>query len=129
MASDAESFGFAARYRLKKRREFNRLQNGSAKYYSKHFLVLVADSETQHSRLGITITTKVDKRAVVRNRLKRRIREIFRLNRYRLCKNFDMVVIARQNAAECKFSDIRREILGLLRYNGLVERAGDGSTD
>lgn len=113
---------FGPSYRLKKRSEFTEIQDKGSKFYSKHFLVLVAPGRTAESRLGVTVTTKVDKRSVVRNKLKRRVREIFRLNRYRLRANFDIVVIARQSSVECSFEDIKRELTGVLHHNGFFAK-------
>ena len=114
------SFSFSANCRLKKKKDFAGLQAQANKFYSKHFLILIASSPTSNSRLGITITTKVDKRAVGRNRLKRRIREVFRLTRRRLVKNFDILVIARQNASFCPYDQVKREILGILHHNSFL---------
>ena len=65
-------------------------------------------------RLGITVSTKIDKRAVIRNRIKRLVREVFRKNLSRF-EGFDIVVIARKNASHLSYKDAEREILGTLR--------------
>lgn len=65
-------------------------------------------------RLGITVSTKIDKRAVVRNRIKRLIREVFRKNQ-RSFQGFDIVVIARKNASHLSYKEAEREIIGALR--------------
>ena len=77
--------------------------------------------ESDESRLGVTVTTKIDKRAVVRNRIKRRLREIFRLNRGRLKEPLDLVIVARRGAAACGFAEMERQILGALRYGGYLQ--------
>lgn len=118
-------FPLGPELRLKKRAEFSEIQGKGPKFYTKHFLVLVSPGRTPVSRIGITVTTKIDKRSVARNKLKRRIREIFRLNRYRLRSNFDIVVIARQSSVACSYEDIRREIIGALRYNGFLDKQTD----
>ena len=69
------------------------------------------------SRIGITVTTKVDKRATRRNKIKRVVRELFRRIRNQLSGTFDIIVIARQNAADCSADTIREELIGLLRKN------------
>jgi len=97
------------------------VQEQGLKLYSKHFLLIALGSAAENSRVGITITTKVDKRATERNRLKRRIREIFRLNSKNLKENFDIVVIARKNAVTCDYPQIEREILGALKHHGLLK--------
>jgi len=116
------SLVFRPASRLKKSAEFACLQAKGARVYSKHFLLLIAKSDRPSSRLGITVTRKIDRRACVRNRLKRQLREIFRLNRERFKGSFDILVIARQNASQCNYRDIKREILGAFYHHGLFER-------
>lgn len=120
---NTRSFSFGPTARLKKRSEINKCRDTGEKVYSKHFLLLVCEASTGESRLGITVTTKIDKRAVVRNRIKRRIREIFRLNRHRLKKEIDVVVVARRDSGVIEFADFEREILGALFNKGYLIRA------
>ena len=88
--------------------------------YSKHFLLLLCEASTTESRLGITVTTKIDKRAVVRNRIKRRVREVFRLHRYRFKKPVDLVIVARRDSGTIAYKDFEREILGALTSRGFL---------
>lgn len=111
---------FPASQRIKKSREFQRIRDSSRKIFSKHFLMLVARSEASRPRLGITITTKIDKRAAVRNKLKRRIRYIFRTQQESFKNPVDLVVIARQNSQLCSFDELKFEIIGMLRRGGLL---------
>jgi ribonuclease P protein component len=99
------------------------VQDGGKKCHSKQLLLIVRPGETTCSRLGVTITTKVAPRANKRNKLKRWIREIFRHNANRLTANFDIVVIARQNASESTFEELEKQILGTLRYHGFLKQA------
>jgi ribonuclease P protein component len=122
------SFGFSKRARLTHRREFLGLQQRGAKIHTKHFLIFAAPSdhgaeEERESRLGITITLKVDKRAVMRNRLRRRIREFFRLHRHHLKSPTDLVVIARQGAPALSYAQIRDELLRGCHKGGLLSAA------
>ena len=113
----AGEFELRKEYRLRKRPEFESLRTEALKVASRHLLVLLKENNKDTSRLGITVSTKIDKLAVGRNRFKRTIREVFRVNRHRLSQHFDIVVIARKNATQCSFEDIRREFLGALYHN------------
>ena len=113
---------FPSKFRLRKSREFARLREKSSKVYSAHFLILITPSESNVSRLGITVSSKIDKRAVVRNKIKRRIRDIFRVNRSRLRSNFDIVIIARKNAGDLSFEEVKREILGALHFKNYMQK-------
>ena len=66
-----------------------------------------------HSRLGITVPARVGK-AVLRNRLKRRLREAFRLNRVDLPRGWDILVNPRVGLAKAPFATVERELRRLI---------------
>ena len=70
-------------------------------------------SDPDRSRLGLTVSRKVGN-AVVRNRVKRRIREWFRRDGRQLAHGFDVVVIARQQAASMSSEQAGRVLSELL---------------
>jgi ribonuclease P protein component len=106
--------------RLRKKNDIERCQKLGTKLHAKHFLILVHPSETGQSRLALAVTTKIDKRAVVRNLIKRRIREVFRSVRTKLSRPIDIVVVARRDVQSCQFEDFHREIVGALRAKGYL---------
>ena len=106
--------------RLLKRREYEAVYAAGRKLHCQAFLLIVTPAAALQSRLGIAVTLKVDKRSSVRNRLRRRIREIFRLHQQELVKPLDLVVIAKGRAVECEYSEMERQILGALRHHGYL---------
>ena len=66
------------------------------------------------TRIGISISQKVSKKAVVRNRIKRQIRAIFRQFLPRLSTGWQLVVVVRPGAQECDYGQILRELEQLL---------------
>lgn len=71
-----------------------------------YFTVYVLRNAIQHSRLGITVSRRVARLAVVRNRLKRHIRECFRLSQRNL-PPVDVVVLANPAAASADVAVLR----------------------
>ncbi len=114
-------FTLSPAQRIKKRPDFERLHRSSTRLHSKHFVILLGPPPGDHSRLGVTVTTKVDPRAIGRNRLKRCVREVFRLHQHKLSASFDIVVIARQNAPTCSFVEIEKQLVGALHQHGYLE--------
>jgi ribonuclease P protein component len=106
---------------LRKRSEIERCQKLGQKLHAKHFLLIVHPSESGESRLAIAVTTKLEKRAVIRNKIKRRIREVFRAVRAHVVRPIDIVVVARRDVQSCLFADYEREILGALRAKGYLK--------
>ena len=68
----------------------------------------------QKNRLGLTVGTKVGK-AHVRNRVRRRIRESYRLREDTVKTGFDLVVVARSQAADARFRELDRHMGSLLK--------------
>jgi ribonuclease P protein component len=82
--------------RLRKRSEFLAVQNHGRPHHARHFLVIAANAATEHGRVGITVSGKVGM-AVVRNRIKRWVRETVRRSQW-LPSGLDVVVIAKPSA-------------------------------
>lgn len=103
-----EQASFPKTARLRKRAEFVGLSKAANSFVVKGFLLVWQPNELLHARLGITVSKKVGC-AVIRNRVKRYIRELFRHNS-RLLPAIDMNVIARREAATMDFPSVLREI-------------------
>jgi ribonuclease P protein component len=85
--------------RLRKRREFLLVQNQGVKISAACLLALALPNGTDQARLGLTVSSKVGN-SVTRNRIRRRLREAYRHRRALLPKGIDVVLIARQSAAQ-----------------------------
>jgi ribonuclease P protein component len=110
---------FARTDRLLESREFQHVTRQGRRAASDAFVVLVAvDGARVRPRLGVTVSRRVGN-AVVRNRVKRRIREWFRREREHLPRGAEVVVIARTGATGLSF----RESAELL--SRLAARAAD----
>ncbi|MGH7914091.1 MAG: ribonuclease P protein component [Candidatus Binataceae bacterium] len=110
MSANSAEFGKADR--LRKSGEFIQLQRQGARHQSGHFVLYgLGGAKDERSRLGITVSRRVGN-SVVRNRLKRRVRECYRLKlRAMLPAGVAMVVIARKGAGELKWIAIDAELL------------------
>ncbi len=84
--------------RIKSRYEFVELSKTGKKLNNKYFLALFSINPKGRTRLGITVTKKVGN-AVIRNRIKRIIREYFRLNKHNIIGFWDINIIAKKEAS------------------------------
>ena len=114
----AEAAGLDNRFgrgnRLRRRAEFLAVQSSGARYQTPHFVVyaarLPAQSGNGEARLGITVSKRVGN-AVARNRVKRRVRETFRLSlKHLMAPGLAMVVIARDGADRVESPTINAEL-------------------
>ena len=78
---------------------------------------LLPRADAPHSRLGLAVPRRVGS-APVRNRIKRRLREIFRLHRHRLNPPHDVVVHVRPAAAQASFHELESEMLRAFAQGG-----------
>jgi ribonuclease P protein component len=78
-------------------------------FSSKFFVVKVLEGKKE-SRLNIILNTKVDKRAVVRNKIKRQIREVFRLLLVEMKKNKDVLIVVLPSSKNLEYKDIEKDL-------------------
>src|SRR3954469_6425325 len=112
MSPAAGGEGLPKRARLTKRSEFLTLSRKGKRLHTSHFIVLSKGNDVGQSRLGITVTTRVGN-AVVRNRIKRLVREFFRRRKEMMQAN-DVVVIAKQGADRLSLEEVAGELDGVL---------------
>ena len=107
--SERASASFPKHARLRKRDDFLRVQRVGRRHHTEHFVVLRAPGPGPTARVGITVSTRVGD-AVVRNRVKRLVREIVRVLWRRLQPPDDVVVIAKPGAAETTHANAAQQL-------------------
>jgi ribonuclease P protein component len=107
-------FRFTKAERIRTSIEYRTLSINGDRFYSGDFVVISRRNQVSRSRLGITVSKKVGK-AVTRNRIKRIIREYFRLNRGILQGRLDINVIARQSSGRAGAEAIRDQLGSCLK--------------
>lgn len=95
---------------IKENHIFRRLYNKGKSAASPCLALYCRRNGRDHSRLGITVSAKLGK-AVRRNKLRRRIREIYRIHQGDLLPGWDIVVVARVKAAHSSYAAIERSFL------------------
>ena len=104
---------------LKLNHIFQRLYRTSG--HANSFLVLYArKNRTDTNRVGITVSKKLG-HAVVRNRVRRRLREVYRLHEERFSPGWDIVVVARTRAIKAPFDTLTESYLSLAEKAGILK--------
>ena len=103
---------------LKKNHIFRKLYSSKGVANS-YFVLYARPNRSENNRIGITVSKKLG-HAVVRNRTRRRIREIYRLNEERFASGWDIVVVARTRAVEAPFGQLTGAFVSLADKSGLL---------
>ena len=104
---------------LKLNHIFRRLYSTSG--HGNGFLVLYArKNHSATNRVGLTVSKKLGC-AVVRNRVRRRLREIYRLNEHLFAPGWDIVVVARSRCIKADFQKLTQAYLSLAEKAGILE--------
>ena len=105
---------------IKNNYEFRRLYAKGRSAVSPTLVVYMRRTKRSTNRVGFTVTVKIGK-AVVRNRVRRRLREIYRLNEAKLLRGVDMIVVARGRSTSATYWELQRDYLCCCKKLGLLE--------
>ena len=112
------------KYRLKNGRVFNYLHRKGESTANKT-LVLVHAPSKYPLKVGFIVSKKVDNRAVIRNKVRRRLREVFRALIPYLKDNENYIVIARDTCKDANFEELANNLLHLIIKGDLLEKKID----
>lgn len=101
--------------RIRRRAEFLSLQREGKRRHTAHLVVIRRPGQHEESRLGVTVSTRVGN-AVVRNHIKRLVREVFRHCRADLVPPMDIVVIAKPGADTLTYAQVAIEFARAIEF-------------
>jgi len=104
-----KTYSFGKDERVRKRKEYLKIYQNGTRINSKNFITILSRNQSGTKRLGITVTKKVGN-SVKRNRIKRLLREFFRLNKDKLPDSRDIVVIVKKDIPFLKYQDVCTEL-------------------
>ena len=105
---------------LKQNYEFRRLYQKGASAVGGGMVLYCRKNRLGHNRLGLTASVKLGG-AVVRNRARRRLREVYRLNSPRLRQGWDIILVARGRTLTASWKELNDTFLRLCRKLSLLE--------
>ncbi|MBQ7917189.1 MAG: ribonuclease P protein component [Clostridia bacterium] len=105
--------------RLKKRYQFNYVYKSGEHFSGEHMVLYVVSSKTKNIKVGLAVTKKVG-HAVVRNKIRRRLREIIKKQVPNLKQNNNIIVVARDNISSASFEKLSNEFLKLIKKADLI---------
>ncbi|MDO4812690.1 MAG: ribonuclease P protein component [Eubacteriales bacterium] len=106
---------------VKENYEFRRIYAKGKSGVSSCLVVYCRPNKRDHNRLGVTVSAKLG-HAVVRNRIRRRLREIYRLSQPKMKQGFDIILVARSRAVTATYQDLERAYFRMCEKLDLLEQ-------
>ncbi|ACK69352.1 ribonuclease P protein component [Gloeothece citriformis PCC 7424] len=113
--------GLPQEHRLKRRKDFQKVYKQGGRYTSPHLIIRTLFESCSENSLnsqptcfGISVSQKVSKKAVIRNRIKRLIRQAIRELLPQISNGWKVVIVIRPGSVECKYDRFLRELKQLL---------------
>ena len=99
---------------VKENYEFRRIYRKGKSLVSPQMVLYWQKNRQGQSRLGVTVSTKLG-HAVVRNRCRRRLREVYRLHTPELKQGYDIILVARTRTAYAPWPELQKQFVKLCR--------------
>lgn len=112
---------------LKFNHVFRRLYNRGDSCANRYLVIYCRRNGTKRNRIGLTVGAKLG-HAVERNRLRRRLREIYRLHEGQFAPGYDIVVVARAAAMQASYRQLEGAYLHLAGKLGIFTRGESENT-
>jgi ribonuclease P protein component len=110
----APGFAFPREARLVRKGDFDRVYQAGKRFSSSHFTVFVRRNELALNRFGFSIKKALGG-AVVRNRIRRRLREMVRCHRQEISPGWDIVIHPKSSVAKAPFAALATDLVRLLK--------------
>jgi ribonuclease P protein component len=95
--------------RIRHPQDFRRVMKLGRKLQSKHFLLFLRDNETGFQRFGMVIKREIGP-ATYRNRIKRYLREFFRLHKHQIRESLDIIILSKKGPMLGRYTEVEEEL-------------------
>ncbi len=96
--------------------DFKKAYDKGKSYGNRNLILYIRKNDLDHSRLGITVSKKTGN-AVVRNKIRRRIKEIYRELESNIKDGYDLIFVVRRNVPDISFRELRSAFRHLIRIS------------
>lgn len=105
---------------LKDNRQFRRLYQRGRSMADRNLVLYCRPNGSQENFLGLTVSAKLG-HAVVRNKLRRRLRECYRLHESEFRRGYHMVIVARARAVHADYAELEKSMMKLAAQQSLLQ--------
>lgn len=109
------------KHRIRKNMEFKKVYKIGKNYWNRNFVLYISKNKLDYTRIGFTLTKKIGN-AVTRNKVRRKMKEICRLNFYNIKKGYDLVFIAKKSTVNLSYDEIEKSIIHILKISKTLKK-------
>lgn len=108
------------KHRLTKAEDFKSVYKKGRFFSDSYLAIKVLRNNQEITRFGFLVGIKISKKAVLRNKIKRRLREIIRLKLDKIKKGFDVVILTRSEIGKKTYQEIDETLSRILKKANLI---------
>ena len=109
------------KYRIRKNMEFKNIYKVGKNYWNRNLILYVKKNGLDETRVGYTITKKIGN-AVIRNKIRRRMKEIYRLNFHNVKEGYDLVFIAKRSINDISYKELESSVIHIMSISKLLKK-------
>jgi len=112
----------AQKNRLSKKADFERIFKSGNKDYGQCFTIRFLENELDHCRFSVIVSNKFSKKAVERNKFRRRIKAVITENLSKFSRNFDILITILEPAKKLNFQETKIEFIEQLLKKKILRK-------
>ena len=109
---------------IKENKDFSNILDNGKNVRNRYYNIYYKDKESKYYRFGISVGKKISKQAVIRNKLKRRLKSIIDNNKNYYSKEKDYIIIMKRNCLESTYDELEKGFLNIIKQ---IEVKGDNN--
>lgn len=102
------------KHRIRKNMEFKQVYKTGKSYGNRNLVLYISKNKLEHTRIGFTVTKKIGN-AVVRNRVRRMMKEICRLNFHKIKPGYDLIFISKKSVVGMEYDELEKSVFHILK--------------
>lgn len=114
------------RYRLRNNEDFKKVYKNGKSYWNRNLVMYLRKNGLGYSRVGFTVTKKIGN-SVVRNKIRRRMKEILRKNFDNIKGEYDIILIPKKNVVDIDFKTLESAMIHILKLSGVFKNSGENN--
>ncbi|WAA09534.1 ribonuclease P protein component [Fervidibacillus albus] len=104
------------KYRIKKNEDFQKIFQKGKSTANRQFIIYRLENGRDHFRIGLSVSKKIGN-AVVRNRIKRYVRQAFHELEQEIRPSYDLIIIARKSAKDMSYQEVKKSLIHVLKIS------------